>query len=300
MTDATTDDLPGDIQARISQLWLYPIKSCAGIRVRQALLIETGLEFDRAWMVVDQQGRFVTQRTHARLALVQPQLRSDDLVLRAPGMLALHLSLDTAEQPLRVTIWKDEVDAYDMGALAAQWFSDFLGRKVRLVRFDPDRPRVSSARWTGADTGYVQFGDGYAALVATEAALAGLNARLAAAGHGAVDWRRFRPNLVIDALPGGEAIEPHAEDHWRELAIATGEGQAGLRLVKPCTRCEIPDVDPATGVFGTEPNATLAGYRADSRVAGAVTFGMNAIVTGGIEHVLREGARVGVTLDFES
>ncbi|KAF1023094.1 MAG: putative protein YcbX [Paracidovorax wautersii] len=157
-------------------------------------------------MVVDEQGRFLTQRSHPRMALIQPQLRSDDLVVRAPGMLALHLSLDTAEQPLRVQVWKDEVQAYDMGALAAQWFSDFLGQKVRLVRFDPDHPRVSSAKWTGEDTGYVQFGDGYALLVSTEAALADLNARLTAGGHGAVDWRRLRPNVVIDTAPGGEPI----------------------------------------------------------------------------------------------
>ncbi|MFT4191069.1 MAG: MOSC N-terminal beta barrel domain-containing protein [Comamonas sp.] len=296
--DPSTPDLPGDLQARISQLWLYPIKSCAGIRVREALLIETGLEFDRAWMVVDAAGRFLTQRSAPRMALIQPQLRLDDLVVRVPGMLALHLSLDRAEAPCRVTVWKDEVAAYDMGALAAQWFSDFLGQPVRLVRFDPDQPRVSSAKWTGEDTGYVQFGDGYAVLVSTEAALAELNGRLAAAGHAAVDWRRFRPNVVIDARPGGEPVEAHAEDYWRDLAIATAQGQAGLRLVKPCTRCEIPDIDPATGVFGSQPNATLAGYRADSRMGGAVTLGMNAIVTGGIEHLLREGAAVGVTLDF--
>lgn len=291
-------DLPGDLQARIRELWLYPIKSCAGIRVEQALLIETGLEFDRAWMVVDEQGRFVTQRTAPRMALIQPQLRRDDLVVRAPGMLALHLSLDTAEEPVRVQVWKDEAQAYDMGRLAAQWFSDFLGQTVRLVRFDPEQPRVSSPKWTGDDAGYVQFGDGYAVLVCTDAALTDLNRRLADGGHAPVDWRRFRPNVVIEALPGGEAIDPHAEDYWRELAIATADGQAQLRLVKPCTRCEIPNVDPATGEFGSEPNATLAGYRADSRMEGAVTVGMNAIVTGGIEHLLKRGARVGVGLDF--
>ena len=91
------------------------------------MLIETGLEFDRAWMVVDAENRFVTQRELPRMALVQPALRVQDMVLRAPGMLALHIALDAVEAPTRVRVWKDEVAAYDMGDLAAQWFSDFLG-----------------------------------------------------------------------------------------------------------------------------------------------------------------------------
>ena len=104
---------------------MHPIKSCAGIAVDEALLIETGLEFDRAWMVVDERGEFVTQRELPRMALIQPTLRTHDLVLRAPGMLALHLALDAVEAPCRVQVWDDTVAAYDMGDLAAQWFSDF-------------------------------------------------------------------------------------------------------------------------------------------------------------------------------
>lgn len=141
-----------DVSAQISQLWVYPIKSCAGIRVKEALLIETGLEFDRAWMVVDEAGHFVTQREIPRMALVQPQFKLSDMVLRAPGMLSLHISLQNVEQAVRVRVWDDEVAAFDMGDTAAQWFSDFLGRKLRLVRFDPDQQRLSSKsgrlRWT--------------------------------------------------------------------------------------------------------------------------------------------------------
>ena len=144
-----------DVQASIAQLWIHPVKSCAGLSVQEAELTPTGLAWDRTWMVVDAQGEFVSQRELPRMALIQPAFKLDQLVLRAPGMLALHLSLDGVEAPRRVRVWDDEVDAWDMGDLAAQWFSDFLGpdapadlKRLRLVRFDPDVRRLSSLKWT--------------------------------------------------------------------------------------------------------------------------------------------------------
>jgi uncharacterized protein YcbX len=131
---------PPEATARVARLFVYPVKSCAGVELREAVLTETGLDLDRAWMVVDEAGEFVSQRELPRMALIRPQLKLSEVVLRAPGMLALHLAIDTVEEPVRVRIWDDEVAAYDMGAVAAQWFSDFLGSKLRLVRFDPDGP----------------------------------------------------------------------------------------------------------------------------------------------------------------
>ena len=162
----------------VSGLNVYPIKSCAGVSVREALLIETGLEFDRAWMVVDAQGVFVTQRELPRMALIQPTLKHLEVVLRAPGMLALHLAIDGVEGPVRVKVWKDEVAAYDMGDLAAQWFSDFLGQPLRLVRFDPEQKRLSNKKWTGDIDAENAFGDGVPILVISEASLVELNQKL--------------------------------------------------------------------------------------------------------------------------
>src|SRR6478735_8139614 len=102
-----------DISARIERLFVYPIKSCAGVELREAVLTETGLDLDRAWMVVDEAGEFVTQRELPRMALVQPQLKLHEVVLRAPGMLALHLAIDTVEEPMQVKIWDDTVPAFD-------------------------------------------------------------------------------------------------------------------------------------------------------------------------------------------
>jgi hypothetical protein len=277
----------------LAQLWVYPIKSCAGIRVASSRLLATGLEWDRTWMVVDGSGRFVSQRELPRMALVQPSFKLGQLVLRAPGMLALHLQLDAAEAPTRVQVWDDELDAYDMGEVAAQWFSDFLApgapahlQKLRLARFDPEVSRLSSLQWTGGAQAPNQFGDGYPLLVTSAAAIDGLNQRLALAGAPAVDHRRFRPNLVL------AGVEPHDEDLFGELWLgdpAQGAPTAHLALVKPCARCSIPDVDPDTAATSTAVAQALSAYRADARLQGAITYGMNAIVRSGAEAVLHEG-----------
>jgi uncharacterized protein YcbX len=180
-----------DLQATIARLFIYPVKSCAGVALPEVLLTETGLEFDRAWMVVDAAGEFVTQRELPRMALIQPQMKHMEMVLRAPGMLALHIAFDRVEKPVRAKVWSDEVAAYDMGDIAAQWFSDFLSepgrpQTLRLVRFDPEHKRLSNLRWTGGVEAQNQFADGFALLVTSEASLAELNDKLVAAGHGAV------------------------------------------------------------------------------------------------------------------
>src|SRR5665647_1510305 len=104
-----------DASAQISRLFVHPVKSCAGVEVREALLTETGLELDRAWMVVDAQGVFVTQREQPRLALVRPHIKPHELVLSAPGMQALHIARDRVTQAVAVKVWDDEVPAFDMG-----------------------------------------------------------------------------------------------------------------------------------------------------------------------------------------
>lgn len=283
-----------DLNGHIARLFVYPIKSCAGIEVQEALLTETGLDLDRAWMVVDDQGVFLTQREQPRMALVRPQLKTFELVLRAPGMLALHLALDAVEEAATVRVWDDTVPAWDMGGVAAQWFTDFLGRPCRLVRFDPDHRRLSSLKWTGGIEAPNQFADGYPVLFASEASIDGLNERLLAAGGSAVGMERFRPNVVI------AGVEAHDEDRIDTLHIAAGEGHTvQLQPVKPCSRCPIPDIDPATAESHPAVGDMLRTYRQDKRLDGAITFGMNAIVREGAGRVLRVGQPIAADLRFE-
>ena len=295
---ASAPDFTPDITAVISRLFVYPVKSCAGVEVSQAILLDTGLEFDRAWMVVDAHGDFLTQRELPRMALVKPQLKHFEMVLRAPGMLALHIKLDEVEAPCRVTVWDDEVPAYDMGPVAAQWFTDFLGQTARLVRFDPDHKRLSSRQWTGADDGLNQFSDGYALLVISEASLSQFNHKLTAAGGAAVGMERFRPNIVLGHNAGGDKLLPHDEDRLELLQIATEQGMAQIKPVKPCPRCPIPNIDPLTALSEHTVGDMLQTYRQDARVGGAPSFGMNAIVLGSTDHLLKVGQSVEASYSF--
>ena len=281
-----------DYCAVISDLYVYPVKSCAGVRVQEAIVLDTGLEFDRAWMVVDDKGESLTQRELPRMALIQPQLKHHEMVLRAPGMLALHVMLDAVEAPVQVRIWGDEVAAFDMGAVAAQWFSDYLGTPARLVRFDPDHRRVGSTGGTDAIEVASQFSDAFALLVISQASLARLNSKLVASGSPAVSMARFRPNIVLAAPDVAGEQTPHDEDRLDVLHVSTEPGKLVLKQVKPCVRCPIPNIDPATAISSPEVCDMLQTYRADPRAAGAVTFGMNAVVLDGFEQTIKIGQAV--------
>lgn len=289
----TSTALP--LQAVISQLIVYPVKSCAPVLLKRALLTDQGLDLDRAWMVVDERGQFLSQRECPRLALVQPQLRLSDLVLRAPGMLALHLSLDGVEQAAKVSLWDEAIDAWDMGELAAQWFSDFLGCPARLVRFDPQFERASDRRWTGGQTVLNPFTDGFPLMLLGQPSVDGLNARLQAAGLGPVDMLRFRPNIVLSPTDG-QSWGAHDEDRVETLQIETGQGLIRLKSAKPCSRCQMVDVDPQTAQTGSHVLSTLRGYRRDPRLDGAISFGVNLMVLEGFDQELAVGQTVRASL----
>lgn len=289
-----------DLSGTVSQLFIHPIKSCAGVAVAQALITPTGLQWDRAWMVVDAGGVFMTQREWPRMALIHPRLEADALRLQAPGMADLRLPLQPPAGAVRsVRVWRDTVAARSMGAQAAQWLTQFLGHPCDLVRFDAEQQRLASLDWTEGVAAPIEFADGFPLLVITQAALDDLNARLAAQGHAAVGMERFRPNLVV------AGFEAHDEDRVEELHVqAEGGGEGGaapLRLqpVKPCARCPIPDVNPASAEQGHAVGDALRAYRSDARVDGGITFGMNAIVHHGVGQWLRVGQRVQANLRFE-
>ena len=283
-----------DLTGSVARLFIHPVKSCAGIEVQQALLTETGLQWDRAWMVVDAQGDFLTQRALPRMALVRPQLAADALLLHAPGQAPLTVPYASTGPVALVRVWSDKVWAWDMGDGAAQWFSTFLDQPCRLVRFDPTQRRLSSLEWTEGVEAPNQFADGFPLLVASMAGLDALNAQLAAAGASRGGLERLRPHIV----PGGGQAHP---PDWLELLhIDTGApGGVQLQPVKPCVRCPIPDIDPASAERGTQVGEALYRYRQDARMDGALTFGMNAIVRAGVGQVLRVGQQLGANYRFE-
>ncbi len=211
-------------------------------------------------MVVDGEGRFVSQRTHGRLALVEPAVGRERLTLRAPGMVPLELPVTgRAGAERTVTIWNDSCRALDQGDGASEWLSQYLAQPARLVRIGAGFKRVVNevAYPAGAEVG---FADGYPLLVLSLASLAALNERLSEA----LPMNRFRPNLVVDGCPA------FAEDTWSRIRI----GHVTLEMVTQCVRCTATTVDQATGASAKEPLATLATFR---RQGDGVVFGRNAV-----------------------
>jgi uncharacterized protein YcbX len=279
--------------AILTELVLYPIKSCAGISVERAQVTTAGLAalgvHDREWMLVTEDGQFLTQREHPRMALVTPAVASGRLLVNAPDAGTLVLDLAAADgAPCSVRIWDDTVAAADCGDGAAGWFSQVLGSPCRLVRFRRDVERPTSTKWTGGVAAQTRFADGYPLLLIGAASLADLNRRLANAGRAALPMNRFRPNLVVDG------IEPYEEDYLDTLDA----GGLSIKPVKPCARCPIPAIDQATGIAGPDPLDIMLAYRANSRMEGAVCLGMNCILVGGAAGELHVGQVLQANLAF--
>lgn len=290
------------MSARILSLHIYPIKSCAGIDLTSSSVDRAGLAHDRRWMLIDAQGQFMTQRQWPAMALIRTALTSDALRLSAPGMDDLVIALDgSGLEPAvqTVAVWSDTISAQRESAEAGQWLSTFLKTPCRLYKVDPAAQRNAKPDWvtrwldahpdlSGPFEGVHHFGfaDGFPLLIANQASLDDLNARLAAKGVAPVPMDRFRPNIVVE----GE-WEPFEEDH---TAMITAAG-VQMAFVKPCTRCSIPDIDQRTAQQNDEPGRTLAGYR---NLEIGVVFGQNAILDAPAGARLKVGDPVEIELDF--
>jgi hypothetical protein len=209
-------------------------------------------------MVVDEQGKFLSQRSVPRMALIHVELGSSHLAVKAVGMREILLPLrPVSGDKQRVRIWDDSLDALDAGEEAALWFSKMLSRPCRLVFMPDQTERHVNPKYVSKKT-IVGFADAFPFLLLSQASVDDLNSRLGEP----VPMNRFRPNLV---LSGCDAYE---EDTWASLRIGT----IGFRVVKPCIRCTIPTVNQETGIRASEPILTLATYRT---INGKICFGQN-------------------------
>jgi uncharacterized protein YcbX len=254
---------------RVGSLHIYPVKSCRGLGVSSAVVEPWGLAGDRRWMVVDEDGRFVSQRNAPRLALVRPHSTDGDaLHLTAPGLPPLAVRAPRDGEPIQARVWRDEVAVLLAADEAHAWLSQHLGRDVRLVWLaDPAQRQVDPEYARTGET--VSLTDGFPVLLASVASLDHLNGWL----DEALPMNRFRPNLVVS----GSAA--WAEDGWQRLRV----GSVVFRVVKPCGRCVVTTTDQETLERGPEPLRTLATYR---RIDGRLVFGQNLVPeTTGTIHV---------------
>lgn len=247
---------------RLAELHVYPLKGARGIALERADVLTGGLRHDRRFMLLGEDGLFLTQRTAPRLALVTTALSASSLTIGAPSGSSVEVSLSPDGPRRTVRCWDDDVEAVVVEGAAAELVSEHLGQRCTLVFMPADVMRPVEAPY-GTPGDRVGFADAYPVLLATRASLADLNARLAEP----VPMNRFRPNLVIE---GGEAFEEERHTH---VLI----GSMTFRMPKRCSRCQVTVVDQSTAAVGKEPLRTLATYRTESN---KVYFAQNLIPDG--------------------
>jgi uncharacterized protein len=245
----------------VRALHVFPVKSLRGIALARAEIGDRGFLHDRRFMVVDQEARFLTQRTLPRMALLAAVIDGERLRLEAPGVGAIDVPLiPGGGSPRTVVVWRDRCEALSLGEAPARWLTGYLGVRCELVYMPDETVRATDARF---GEGRVGFADGFPFLVAS------LDSRAELARRGAdVPIERFRANIVV------EGAEPFAEDRWRRIRI----GRVAFRVAKPCARCVVTTIDPALGkASGSEPLRTLSAFRDSDE---GVLFGMNLIHEG--------------------
>lgn len=253
----------------VSEITIYPIKSLGGISLQETIVEERGLQYDRRWVLADENNIFITQRQNEQLALI-------DVAIEETGLRVIHrlkriASLQIPFEPQtvaggvphqqKITIWDDVVSAIRVSDEADAWFTAVLGMKCRLFYQPDDSIRLTDPKYSITKEEHTSFSDGYPILVIGQTSLDELNAKL----EDPVSMKRFRPNLVFT---GGQA---HVEDSWKYFIV----GEAKLVGVKPCARCVLTTIDPETAEKGKEPLKTLTQYRSKNN---KILFGQNLLV----------------------
>lgn len=254
---------------KLSEIYIYPIKSLGGIRLEKAKITTRGLENDRRFMLIDENGRFLTQREHHELAVFQTEIEGESLIItnKKDGssikIPTKHSIVDAINHPINVQIWDDETSAIEVSKEASNWLTEALGIPTRLVYMHEDSQRKTDAQYSLTGNEITSFSDGYPILIAGQSSLNDLNSRL----ENPVNINRFRPNFVFT---DGEAFE---EDDWHEFTI----GDVGFFGVKPCSRCVMTTIDQESGEKnGNEPLFTLNKYR---KAGNKILFGQNVLVS---------------------
>ncbi|HCR49119.1 MAG TPA: MOSC domain-containing protein [Rhodothermales bacterium] len=246
---------------KLSGIHVYPVKSFAGFSQTEAFVTRRGLLMDRQWMLVDEDGDFLSQRECPEMALVKTAV--------VDKQLHLTFGIETCSVPLLpladrerlwVTVWGDEVEAQLVEEEANSWLSDILGTNCRLVYMPEASRRLVDRQYANSKDDLVRFADGFPILLTNESSLVWLNGHL----QQPVTMSRFRPNLVVSGF------EPFEEDQWKEVKI----GEVTFAVAKPCARCSITTIEPTTAKRGKEPLRTLAQFRTFD---GKVLFGQNLI-----------------------
>ena len=249
----------------LSEINIYPIKSLGGISLKTAKVENRGLQFDRRWMLVDDENKFISQRTYPQMSLIKVEVGTNGLKVSHKKYFGENIFIpfnNSTEEEIEVKIWDDVCTAKALNKNYGSWFSKILGINCRLVFMPDDAIRKVDSKYSHGNE-IVSFADAYPFLLIGQSSLNELNSKL----KEAVPMNRFRPNLVFS---GGD---PFIEDKWKKFRI----GNVEFESVKPCARCTITTVDQDTSEIGKEPLATLSQFR---KFGNKVLFGQNLIHLG--------------------
>ncbi len=263
------------MKCKVKSLFIYPVKSFGGFQVTQMEIGSNGPKYDRQWMVVDKNNKFMTQRTFPKMSQVNVKVIEDaHIELTAPGVDFMDFGVEEfdASSEMEVEIMGDKVKAHEVDPEVSEWVSDFLGSPCKLVRKAETSERLID---TDYGDGTINFSDGFPFLIVSLQSLELLNQKL----NKAFAMKRFRPNIVV------QVEEPHQEDYWTQIQI----GDVLLRGAQLCSRCKVTTIDPMTGQFGEEPLKTLGEYRKTDQ---GIVFGKNFVHEN--EGVIRTGAEIDI------
>lgn len=268
----------------IQELYVYPIKGAKGIALTEAEVTRHGFRYDRCMVIVDESGRFISQRSHAKLALLEVALQGEQCLLSwQRSQLSINLREDPSRAKAPIEVWSDKLEAYDLGREAKDFLGMIFGQNLRLCLAIPEQARLVKASEGASQAVPYYFADGFPYLVVSQESLDLLNEKLQKKGADPVRMNRFRPNIVV------KGWRPHGEDQVGELS----NGSITWHLARPCTRCNVTQVEQETATVGLEPIPTLASYR--KILGGKICFGMNSYLTQGEGHILRLNDLVKIT-----
>ncbi len=243
----------------VSGIWIYPVKSLGGIALDSADVMYKGLKYDRRWMLIDSNNKFMTQREYPHMALFRMQMEGEGFSVCYKNE-CRHFGSEFESSPISAMIWHDTVEVFEVNRDLSKWFSEMLGSDCRLVGFPEQNERPVDRNYA-FDNEQVSLADAYPLLIIGQNSLDDLNERM----NMPLPMNRFRPNIAF------EGQQPFEEDEWKDFTI----GNCQFTAVKPCARCTIPTVDQATAAKGKEPLATLSTYRQRNN---KIYFGQNLLV----------------------
>jgi len=245
---------------KVKALNIYPIKSLGGISVTEAIAMAEGFQYDRRWMLVDEKGQFLTQRSNSALAKFRCQLSDNELAVKFEDSdLLIPIDQDGVKKK-KVQVWSSKLKANEVDPLFSEWFSEHLQQPctlVKMTKVSKRSKRLSVAPFKTA----LSFADGYPYLILGTASMDKLNSL----SPEIIPINRFRSNIEL------ETTGAHEEDQYGEFML----GAAKMKVIKPCARCEVITINQKTGEKGKEPLKILAKYR---RKMNKIYFGANVIL----------------------